>query len=632
MNFTQNTKFVYLYLLILSFILYGNTIPNGYSLDDGYVVTENASVQKGLAGIPEILTQQYGVLNKIKLDYRPIVLTSFAIEYQLFGENPHVSHFINVLLYSLCLLVLYIFLTRTLQLQQVNKYLPLIIVLLYAVHPLHTEVVASLKNRDEMFSLIFGFLFLIYSFKNISSPEKVSYKIFALVFFMLSVLSKLTGLVFWGFYLLLLVYFNQLKNRYNIIFIILSVLFVVFIIKFNYSNTTREIFVFENSLAAPHSFSTFISTVFTVLIYHIKMLFIPNPLRFYYGFNLFPANSLLITLLSILLHLFLLVFGVVLLLRKKLTGVFILAYLGCLVLYGNYPFLYAGMYSERAQFVSSFWFIGAFVISLYTLSKGSAIVKKLKLIPFFISICSITFGFLTVKRNIYWKDNLTLMRKDIPFLKNSVMANYILAKNLLSAANKSEDSTAALRFYKESAFYFNKTIRLFPTYPVFDYEVAKLYYFRLHDENKAVLHLKNALIIDSLYKDANLNMGQYYFEKNKMDSAKYYLERIYRQNKQDSIVYYYLTQIANKENDLDNVYKLNTEYLAKYPELEIPYMNLGVYFSKRLRDDSAVIYFEKAIELGNRNPQLLIQLSNYYSNKHDIPKANKYYNLYQSVN
>ncbi len=56
-------------------------------------------------------------------------------------------------------------------------------------------------------------------------------------------------------------------------------------------------------------------------------------------------------------------------------------------------------------------------------------------------------------------------------------------------------------------------------------------------------------------------------------------------------------------------------------------MNLGVYYSKKLKDDTAVIYFEKAIELGERNPQLLNQLAIYYIRKNDIAKAKFFLDL-----
>ena len=65
--------------------------------------------------------------------YRPIVHVSFAIEHQLFGENPQISHFFNVILYVLSVLIFFRFLINLLG----NKYLPVVVlgVFFFALHP-----------------------------------------------------------------------------------------------------------------------------------------------------------------------------------------------------------------------------------------------------------------------------------------------------------------------------------------------------------------------------------------------------------------------------------------------------------------------------------------------------------------
>jgi hypothetical protein len=146
------------YLLFLfSFVIYVNTIPNDYNLDDELVTQNHRLTSKGISAIPEIFTSPYYEDKAgYKYEYRPIVLISFAIEHTFFGDNPHVSHFFNVLLYSL-LCVLF-FQTLKLAFSSHKDLFPLIAALLFAAHPIHTEVVASIKNRDEIFALIFGLL------------------------------------------------------------------------------------------------------------------------------------------------------------------------------------------------------------------------------------------------------------------------------------------------------------------------------------------------------------------------------------------------------------------------------------------------------------------------------------------
>ena len=82
-------------------MLYGNTIPNEFSMDDELVTLDHKIVSKGFSGIPEIFTSRYVQNDQQSYEYRPIVQVTFAIEHQFTGGNPHFSHFINIVLYAL---------------------------------------------------------------------------------------------------------------------------------------------------------------------------------------------------------------------------------------------------------------------------------------------------------------------------------------------------------------------------------------------------------------------------------------------------------------------------------------------------------------------------------------------------
>ncbi|MCF6184776.1 MAG: hypothetical protein L3J56_09180, partial [Bacteroidales bacterium] len=100
--FIKNKYPVLLFFFV--FIFYGNSIKNNYSFSDSYVINEQT--QQGISAISEIFTTRYFKKNKINYGYRPITKTTFAIESSLFGQNPHISHFINVLLFALLMVLL----------------------------------------------------------------------------------------------------------------------------------------------------------------------------------------------------------------------------------------------------------------------------------------------------------------------------------------------------------------------------------------------------------------------------------------------------------------------------------------------------------------------------------------------
>lgn len=157
-------RYRYWVVFAFAFMLYANTIPNFYCMDDELVTTTDPNyphrlTAKGISAIPQIFKEPYYKDDQgYAYDYRPIVLVTFAIEHSLFGDNSHMSHFINVLLYALLCVLLLRVLSELLK--DYNPLIAFIATLVYAAHPIHTEVVASIKNRDEILALLLAILSL----------------------------------------------------------------------------------------------------------------------------------------------------------------------------------------------------------------------------------------------------------------------------------------------------------------------------------------------------------------------------------------------------------------------------------------------------------------------------------------
>jgi tetratricopeptide (TPR) repeat protein len=181
-------------ILAFSLFIYANSIFNDYNLDDELVTQNHRLTAKGISAIPEIFSSPYYQdQSGYSYEYRPVVLTSFAIEHEFFGDNPTVGHFFNVLLYGLACVLLY----RVLRLlfKHYSPILSLAIVLLFVAHPAHTEVVCSIKNRDEILGLLFSLLSFLLILKAITST-KLRMLVPVPVLFTLALLSKNTMIPF----------------------------------------------------------------------------------------------------------------------------------------------------------------------------------------------------------------------------------------------------------------------------------------------------------------------------------------------------------------------------------------------------------------------------------------------------
>ncbi|MBK7147454.1 MAG: tetratricopeptide repeat protein [Bacteroidetes bacterium] len=180
-------------VVVFSVLLYLNAIPNGYNMDDELVTKNHKFTSRGLAAIPEILKSPYYSDDMgYAYDYRPITHISFALEHEFLGEHPEVSHSINVFLYAVLCLLLYATLTK---LQPMSNALAWVITLLFAAHPLHTEIVSSIKNRDEILSLLFA-LAALYSAILYAKDNSWRWLVLLPVLFGFSLASKFSSIVF----------------------------------------------------------------------------------------------------------------------------------------------------------------------------------------------------------------------------------------------------------------------------------------------------------------------------------------------------------------------------------------------------------------------------------------------------
>lgn len=181
-------------VFVLSLLLYGNTLNNGYNLDDELVTNGHRLTSKGLTAIPEILRSPYYMDGMgYSYEYRPVAHISFAIEHGLFGENPKVSHFINLLLYAFTGFIVLLVSGRLFQ--GYDRTLPWLITALFIAYPLHVEPVASIKNREDLLAFLGGMLAL-YSMLRWFRSNGFVWFVVMFMFLGLGLLSKLSALSF----------------------------------------------------------------------------------------------------------------------------------------------------------------------------------------------------------------------------------------------------------------------------------------------------------------------------------------------------------------------------------------------------------------------------------------------------
>lgn len=133
------------YIAALALACYANTLGNGFVFDDSAYLASDAV--RSLA-----LGELFGASWMGLAWYRPLTLLSLGLDFQLFGEASWGYHLTNVLLHAVNSLLLYALARALLGEDRTALWAAL----LYASHPLQTEVVAWVSARGDLLaSLLF---------------------------------------------------------------------------------------------------------------------------------------------------------------------------------------------------------------------------------------------------------------------------------------------------------------------------------------------------------------------------------------------------------------------------------------------------------------------------------------------
>lgn len=206
--------------LVITFLIYGVSLSQPFVvLDDPFVIYNNLAIRSITpATLKQIFTTYDPEL------YIPFTFLSFQLNYLIGGLSPFSYHLGNLVLHALNALTVTMLFTTLLR----NKPVSILAGLLFALHPLNTEVVMWATARKEALSGFF-FLLSILLYLRANDGQRKTY-VASVIMFLFALLSKVT--VFTLPLILLLIDWLQEKpmNRKTILkltpFVVLSVIFV----------------------------------------------------------------------------------------------------------------------------------------------------------------------------------------------------------------------------------------------------------------------------------------------------------------------------------------------------------------------------------------------------------------------
>lgn len=603
-----NPKVPYIILALVGFIFYINTVYNEFALDDGIVIHKNEYVMEGISGIDSIMSRDayhsfYKQMNaKAQLAggrYRPLSIVSFAIEQEFIGsykdgklppancwdkngngkgdpeedingdqlwndndcltEGCMLRHFNNVLFYVISVLLIYMLFKNHMFPQYPD--LAFLAAFLFCIHPIHTEVIANMKSRDEIFSIIFIALTFINVFKY-AETRQTKYIVWSTIHYFLSLLSKEYAITLIFAIPLTLYIFDKefkLKNYYSLMFGLAAAFVVYMMIRFSIVPLKKPVPDTE-LLNNPYLLckgTQKIGTKIYVLIKYLILLFFPAVLSSDYSYDSIHYRTIASwdTLLSAAIYITLIILTYRLIKRKHPAAWGLLFFFSNFLMICNLLMDIGATMGERLIFHSSLgWAVCIAWLFTEEGKKYFSSVKMHKTVLWSVLlVITFLFGWRTITRNEDWKNDITLFTHDVKTMPNSVLCLGNAGARWIDLSERPANKKHEKEYLDKAIGYLNHALELHPKY-VNGYLNLGLAYFKLRDYNKAEEIWGKAY---QLYP-SNPFLGMYYrvlsnvyvqqafadAKANQLPNAAYWFERASKIYPQDPEIWYNLGGVS----------------------------------------------------------------------------------------
>lgn len=679
---------------LLSVAIYSNTISHNYAVDDTIVILRNEFTKKGMKGMHGIWTEDtfvgfFGDRRNLVSGgrYRPLSVATFALELQLFGEvvkdkqtkepildkdgdvnykgSPHLSHAINVLLYAILCMVLYLMLLQMFNPEQDKNNLKGYFIafagaLLYATHPIHTEAIANIKGRDEIMVTLGGVLAIYWVLKMEATrgPQQILYLVGAVFAFLFSIFSKENAITFLAIIPAALYFFTNAKLDKIAIYTapIVAVVVFWFLVRQQVLGDAVEaapimelmnnpFLKLENGRYVDFTFSERIGTILYTWLEYLRLLVYPHPLtNDYYPKYVRTVNDIIPNLqsphvlLSILIHLGMAVATVWGILQRHAFAFFLLFYAATFSVVSNLFFPIGTNIAERFLFLPSIGYSGLCALGLYALAvRLKPEVKRLSIanlevgkdlmIPIVIlGVTSLLYSFKTYSRNFAWKDDYTLFVTDIEVSSNSAKLNNAVSGVLQDSAIRVATDLEREPMLTKALQHSHNAISMHPTYNNAwllygnanihlgnlvqrrkDYPRAEGFY---NEAIKAYLEVKR---LRPDHPDVERNLGVAYRDQGKLQGQ--FLGKL------DASIQY-----------LEEALKYNTTDFEIYRLVGVAYGIKGMQTGNVAMHNKAIQNFEKALALNPNHIALLFNLEVAFKTIGNAEKAQEYHDRWFALN
>ncbi|PLY00121.1 MAG: hypothetical protein C0623_08025 [Desulfuromonas sp.] len=428
-------------LIALAVGAFINSFPAAFHIDDFLIVVNNPLVAR--IDLPEIFSTDYWGVNVDSGLFRPLTILSFGLESILWGLNANTVHAVNLLLHVLVSVLVFLVFKSF----DIDRKVSWLAAALFAVHPIHTEVVNMAVGRAELLAAL-GVLVALWAWQH---PRKtIGWPVMA-VFCLVGLLSKENAIVLLGWLPVLVFYCDRkVHSDWRKKVVPYALLCAVTLCWLGW-RTWGVVRAFPadgyDPVYTPLAFLSPVERILTALKFqwlYLRKLLLPYDLQAIYSGNdffqpvsgLFSFEGASVALASI----FFLAVVVWLLLRRHPLGLGLSLYLIAVTPASNLFFVSGVTFAERLLYLPSIGFCLVLAVALVRLTDS----VKLHWQSAAFAACLGVFLVTTLFSNADYSSAQSLLQKDLHRDPQNILAWMLLANSYVSA-NKPVDAEKAFR-------------------------------------------------------------------------------------------------------------------------------------------------------------------------------------------
>ncbi|TSK08982.1 MAG: hypothetical protein FPO08_06700 [Geobacter sp.] len=404
---TLNSTYQIILLVVTVLAVYYPALHGGVnSIDDVHIIDAY--------GINGSLTLRDVLLPGRGFYYRPLIELTYYLDARLWGMEPVFMHLENVLIHALNTILVYLLARKILSLSANTPCaipgLPLLSALLFALHPANAEAISWIAGRTDPLATVFVLCSALLLVKGLQE-DRECLPYLSVLFLVLGVLAKEVA-VFFLPVAIAMIYFwsrscavskpgqaiSQVLRRSAPFVAAAFAIFAALLAQGASSGSNAMLKLFEGADGTPYQN---LLTALQIFGFYVKKLLAPEPLNFaiahlsvyHWAAGLAAALALLVCSR-----------------QRHLSRLFIGASFFLIT-----PALLAALFNiswtpvaERYLYLPSAFFcigiIGLFDDVVYALQKP----RLARLLAAAVCCVLVLAAFVTVQRNLVWRDNLTL--------------------------------------------------------------------------------------------------------------------------------------------------------------------------------------------------------------------------------